>query len=185
MPTTLTTRTRGRLATRPHNRLTNQPKLFYRIQEAANLTGLKPSVLRYWETEFRELRPEKDASDQRRYRQSDLEVILAIRKLLYEDRFTIKGARARLREELRRMRQGGAAPAPADVEAQRPAEVVAEAEAEAEAPVEIARPAEPIPSMTEFRTQPKPSGLDPRKQQLDQSLRKLRSEVNALLSMLS
>lgn len=79
-------------------------KLFYRIQEVAKLTGLKPYVLRYWETEFKELAPAKDGSDQRRYRQADIEVVLAIRKLLYEDRFTIEGARKRLREELRRVR---------------------------------------------------------------------------------
>lgn len=83
-------------------------KLFYRIQEVAKMTGLKPYVLRYWESEFKELAPDKDASDQRRYRQSDLEVIQAIRKLLYEDRFTIQGARKRLRAELARMRDGGA-----------------------------------------------------------------------------
>lgn len=79
-------------------------KLFYRIQEVSKLTGLKPYVLRYWESEFKELAPGKDASDQRRYRQADIEVILAIRKLLYEDRFTIEGARKRLKDELRRVR---------------------------------------------------------------------------------
>lgn len=77
-------------------------KLFYRINEVSKMTGLKPYVLRYWESEFPELSPEKDASDQRRYRSRDIEVILAIRKLLYEDRFTIKGARQRLKAELRK-----------------------------------------------------------------------------------
>lgn len=76
-------------------------KLFYRINEVAKLTGLKPYVLRYWESEFPELSPEKDASDQRRYRARDIDTILAIRKLLYEDRFTIKGARQRLKNELK------------------------------------------------------------------------------------
>ena len=77
-------------------------KLFYRINEVAKITGLKAHVLRYWESEFTELSPEKDASDQRRYRRKDIEVIRAIQKLLYEDRFTIKGARKRLRQEMRR-----------------------------------------------------------------------------------
>lgn len=85
-------------------------KLFYRIQEVSKITGIKPYVLRYWETEFRELSPAKDASEQRRYRPSDIEVVFAIRKLLYEDRFTIEGARKRLREELRRMRGQGDSP---------------------------------------------------------------------------
>jgi DNA-binding transcriptional MerR regulator len=80
-------------------------KLFYRINEVAKITGLKPYVLRYWESEFPELSPEKDASDQRRYRTQDIETIFAIRKLLYEDRFTIKGARQRLKDELKQMRR--------------------------------------------------------------------------------
>lgn len=89
-------------------------KLFYRIQEVAKMTGLKPYVLRYWESEFKELAPAKDASDQRRYRQSDIEIIQAIRKLLYEDRFTIQGARKRLRNELQKFR--GAADGDAEPE---------------------------------------------------------------------
>ncbi len=76
-------------------------KLFYRINEVAKLTGLKPYVLRYWESEFPELSPEKDASDQRRYRARDIDTVFAIRKLLYEDRYTIKGARRRLKSELK------------------------------------------------------------------------------------
>ncbi len=87
-------------------------KLFYRIQEVAHMTGLKPYVLRYWETEFPELSPAKDQSDQRRYRQADIDVVMAIRKLLYEERYTIEGARRRLKEELRLTRRGGAAAAP-------------------------------------------------------------------------
>lgn len=76
-------------------------KLFYRIGEVADIVGVKAYVLRYWETEFPELNPEKDGSDQRRYRPRDVHTALAIRKLLYEDRFTIKGARGRLRDEIR------------------------------------------------------------------------------------
>lgn len=76
-------------------------KLFYRIQEVSEITGLKPYVLRYWESEFTELAPEKDANDQRRYRQKDIEIVLRIKDLLYEQKFTIAGARKRLREEKR------------------------------------------------------------------------------------
>jgi len=71
-------------------------KLFYRIQEVSRITGVKPYVLRYWETEFPSLRPEKGPSDQRRYRSEDIELILKIKKLLYEERFTIAGARKHL-----------------------------------------------------------------------------------------
>jgi DNA-binding transcriptional MerR regulator len=84
-------------------------KLFYKIHEVAEITGLKAHVLRYWETEFRELVPPKDGADQRRYRWADIEVVLAIRKLLYEERFTIEGARKRLRDELRQQREPAAA----------------------------------------------------------------------------
>src|SRR5690242_19949791 len=97
-----------------------RPKLFYRIQEVSKLTGLKPYVLRYWESEFKELAPGKDASDQRRYRLADIEVVLAIRKLLYEDRFTIEGARKRLKDELRQLR--GEAPEQRKAAAQKNAE---------------------------------------------------------------
>lgn len=73
-------------------------KLFYRIQEVSRITNLKPHVLRYWETEFKELAPEKDKNDQRRYRQEDIELIFQIKGLLYEDKFTIAGARQQLRK---------------------------------------------------------------------------------------
>ena len=68
-------------------------KLFYRIHEVAEIAGVKPHVLRYWETQFKQLAPEKDRSDQRRYRQLDVDVILRIRRLLYDEKFTIAGAR--------------------------------------------------------------------------------------------
>ncbi len=68
-------------------------KLFYRIQEVAKITELKPYVLRYWESEFPMLSPEKEKNDQRRYRKADIEMILKIKELLYEQKFTIAGAR--------------------------------------------------------------------------------------------
>jgi DNA-binding transcriptional MerR regulator len=73
-------------------------KPFFKIGEAARLCGVKPYVLRYWETEFRSVRPQKTRSQQRLYRKKDLELLLKIRHLLYQERFTIEGARARLRE---------------------------------------------------------------------------------------
>lgn len=97
--------------------VSSQKKLFYRINEVSELTGVKPYVLRYWETEFPELDPEKDASDHRRYRAKDVKTVLAIRKLLYEDRFTIKGARQRLKLELRRMAEAEGSPAEAPLAA--------------------------------------------------------------------
>ena len=73
-------------------------KPYFKIGEAARLCAVKPYVLRYWETEFRSVRPQKTRSQQRLYRRKDVELLLKIRELLYAQRFTIEGARARLRE---------------------------------------------------------------------------------------
>ena len=74
-------------------------KLFYRIQEVSKITGLKPYVLRNWESQFKELTPEKGRNEQRRYRQSDIDTILKIQDLLYNQKFTIAGARQFIRSE--------------------------------------------------------------------------------------
>ena len=76
----------------------NLNKRYYRIGEVSRITGVKPYVLRYWESEFRWMAPQKSRSKQRLYRQRDIEMILLIRTLLYEERYTIAGARQRLRE---------------------------------------------------------------------------------------
>jgi DNA-binding transcriptional MerR regulator len=73
-------------------------KLYYRIGEVSRITEVKPYVLRYWESEFRWMAPQKSRSQQRLYRRRDIEMILLIKRLLYEERFTIAGARRRLRE---------------------------------------------------------------------------------------
>jgi DNA-binding transcriptional MerR regulator len=73
-------------------------KPYFKIGEAARLCGVKPYVLRYWETEFKSVRPQKTRSQQRVYRRRDVELLLKVRHLLYDQRFTIEGARARLRE---------------------------------------------------------------------------------------
>lgn len=73
-------------------------RLYYRIGEVSRLTGLKPHVLRYWETEFRVIKPYKGGSLQRLYRKKDLDLILRIKKLLYEEGFTIAGAKKKIRD---------------------------------------------------------------------------------------
>ncbi|MCH7709867.1 MAG: MerR family transcriptional regulator [Myxococcales bacterium] len=73
-------------------------KLYYRIGEVSKITDVKPYVLRYWESEFRWMAPQKSKSKQRLYRRRDIDMILLIKKLLYEQRFTIAGARKKLRE---------------------------------------------------------------------------------------
>lgn len=76
-------------------------KLFYRINEVSQITGIKPYVLRYWETEFEWLKPQKDTNDQRRYRKEDIDLIQKIKNLLYSEKFTIAGARKQLKEMTR------------------------------------------------------------------------------------
>ena len=71
-------------------------KLFYRIGEMSRLTGLEPYVLRYWETEFPQIKPDKGRSGQRLYKKKDLDTILQIKQLLYKEGFTIAGARKKL-----------------------------------------------------------------------------------------
>ena len=71
-------------------------KLFYRIGEVSRLTGLEPYVLRYWETEFPQLKPEKGRSGQRVYKKEDIERIIHIKQMLYSEGYTIAGARKKL-----------------------------------------------------------------------------------------
>ena len=73
-------------------------KLYFRIGEVSDLVGVKPYVLRYWESEFQDIHPTKSKSGQRLYRRRDVEVLMTIKTLLYEERFTINGARKRLKE---------------------------------------------------------------------------------------
>lgn len=72
-------------------------KLFYRIGEVSRISGLEPYVLRYWETEFAHLRPEKRKSGQRLYTKKDLDNILQVKQLLYQNGYTISGAKKKLR----------------------------------------------------------------------------------------
>jgi DNA-binding transcriptional MerR regulator len=71
-------------------------KLYFRIGEVSRLAGVKPYVLRYWETEFTAIAPKKSGTGHRLYRRKDVEIVLEIKRLLYEKRFTIEGARKAL-----------------------------------------------------------------------------------------
>jgi DNA-binding transcriptional MerR regulator len=88
----------GRSVADARHALESSDKIYYRIGEVAELTGVKPYVLRYWESEFKWMAPGKSRSNQRLYRKQDIETILLIRRLLYEERFTIAGAKRRLKE---------------------------------------------------------------------------------------
>ena len=77
----------------------NQPvakKVYYSIGEVCDLSGLKPHVLRYWETQFDVLNPTKNRAGNRVYRSRDVEVVLLVKKLLYEEKYTIEGANQKL-----------------------------------------------------------------------------------------
>jgi len=71
-------------------------KLYFRIGEVSEILGVEPYVLRYWETEFSQLAPKKSGTGHRLYRRKDVELLLLIKHLLYEERFTIEGARQNL-----------------------------------------------------------------------------------------
>jgi DNA-binding transcriptional MerR regulator len=81
--------------------LESSGKMFYQIREVAEAEGIKPHVLRYWETEFPQLRPEKGSTGQRIYREKDLLLIRRIKKLLYQEKYTIAGAKKRLSGDAR------------------------------------------------------------------------------------
>ena len=87
-------------------------KLYFRIGEVASLCRLPAYVLRFWETEFPHLKPVKSSTGQRMYRKRDVEFVVRIKKLLYENGFTIAGARAQLREETKSERNQNALPFP-------------------------------------------------------------------------
>ena len=76
-------------------------KLYFRIGEVSRLCRLPAYVLRFWETEFPQLRPVKSSTGQRMYRRKDVEAVLRIKKLLYEEGFTIAGARQQLRADVK------------------------------------------------------------------------------------
>ena len=72
-------------------------KVYYKIGEVSRITGVKPHVLRYWESEFKEIKPFKSRSLQRLYRKKDLELLLQIKQLLYDQKYTIAGAKDRIK----------------------------------------------------------------------------------------
>jgi DNA-binding transcriptional MerR regulator len=80
-------------------------KLFFKIGEAAKLAGVEQHVLRYWEDEFEALRPKKNKSGQRFYEKKDVELILEIQRLLYLERYTIAGAKKKMRENKKKSTQ--------------------------------------------------------------------------------
>ena len=73
-------------------------KLYFKIGEVSEITRIQPYVLRYWESEFKTIKPSRTKSKQRIYRKNDVEIILEIKRMLYEEKLTIAGARKKLQE---------------------------------------------------------------------------------------
>lgn len=96
-------------------------RLFFRIGDVADLAGVKPYVLRFWESEFPMIQPQKSASGHRVYRRTDVETVLLIKRLLYVERYSIEGARKKLKDlkkggELKQARSEQVAPKVTDAE---------------------------------------------------------------------
>ncbi|HHS50857.1 MAG TPA: MerR family transcriptional regulator [candidate division Zixibacteria bacterium] len=87
-------------------------KMYYSITEVANLAGLKPHILRYWETEFSILHPKKNRAGNRAYREKDIEIVKLIKTLLYSEGYTIEGAK----RQIRKLRADGYKPGETPIE---------------------------------------------------------------------
>ena len=142
-------------------------KLFFKIGEVCELAGVQAHVLRYWESEFPMLAPQKNRAGQRVYRKRDVEMALRIKELLYEDQYTIAGAKKRLTNELR---GGGKLKVVGADEGGQPES----------APVEFNNESEllPPPTATYTRT------VAPRTAEERQGLKQLASELRELLALL-
>lgn len=99
-------------------------KLFYKIGEVSRLTGVESYVLRYWETEFPFLKPRKNKSGQRVYIKKDLEMILQLKRMLYQERYTIEGVRKKFGHTLSRLPDQKHGLAPAQPDQQRPVNAI-------------------------------------------------------------
>ena len=95
---------------KPSQEIVIPDKLFFRIGEVSKLCALPAYVLRFWETEFPQLKPNKSNTGQRIYRRKDVENIVRVKKLLYEEGYTISGARQFIKSESKRDRAQGALP---------------------------------------------------------------------------
>jgi DNA-binding transcriptional MerR regulator len=137
-------------------------KLFFKIGEVCELAGVQAHVLRYWESEFPMLAPQKNRAGQRVYRKRDVEMALRIKELLYEDQYTIAGAKKRLTNELR----GGKL------------KVVGEEDGH----VESTAAAEPVNGSSPSANYPRT--VAPRTAEERQSLKQLASELREVLSLL-
>jgi DNA-binding transcriptional MerR regulator len=149
-------------------------KLYFRIGEVSELAKLPTYVLRYWETEFGQLRPTKSSTGQRMYRRKDVECVMHIRRLLYEEGFTIAGARERLREEQRQPRAAAPVATPVPIDSVAPP-----------APLVATAPAATKPAQAD-EAQPSlfPHSASTTDAATQEELRRVRHQLSELLAML-
>ncbi|MDR0330727.1 MAG: MerR family transcriptional regulator [Chitinispirillales bacterium] len=83
-------------------------KMYYSISEVCAMTGLEPHVLRYWETEFSKLRPKKNSAGKRAYREKDIELVNQIKRLLYDEKYTLDGAKKKIAGDRRSLKEADA-----------------------------------------------------------------------------
>lgn len=103
-------KTKNGAKTKSNGEIVIPEKLYFRIGEVAELCGLPAYVLRFWETEFPQLKPTKSSTGQRMYRRADVESVVRIKSLLYDQGFTIAGARAHLKAEAKAAREQNVLP---------------------------------------------------------------------------
>jgi DNA-binding transcriptional MerR regulator len=142
-------------------------KLFFRIGEVCELAGVQAHVLRYWESEFPMLAPQKNRAGQRVYRKRDVEIALRIKELLYEDQYTIAGAKKRLANDLRNGNK---------------LKVISADGVEENTAAEPSRPPAPMPTSPVSRTAF--TADIPRTAEDRKALKQLASELRELLSLL-
>ena len=152
-------------------------KLYYKIGEACKLLDIQPYVLRYWETEFTSLSPSKSKSGQRTYTEEDLKVIGRIKELLYEEGFTIAGAKKRLEGELE---GGGLKPL-------RPVDLSAKAKPKKKTPAKAKKAAkEEVPEKAEEPPAPAKGGEadSGRVKELEAGIEKAMKQAQDILALL-
>ena len=166
-------------------------KLFFKIGEVCDITGVQAHVLRYWESEFPMLAPQKNRAGQRTYRKRDVEMVLRVKELLYEDQYTIAGAKKKLTSEIR-----GASKLKVVTPDMNAATVAAEVAAE-EFRTDTAAPAlsqmQPAPNLPSTLTAPSYASdreiapveaTTPLTDERRAALRRLREQMRELLTML-
>jgi DNA-binding transcriptional MerR regulator len=162
-------------------------KLFFKIGEVCDITGIQAHVLRYWESEFPTLAPQKNRAGQRTYRKRDVEMVLRIKELLYEDQYTIAGAKKRLTNEIRGASKLKVVTPEMGAQALNaqpaPPQLVAAPEAE-EPPHDFedvhAEPAPPPPAQDAYPARPEPPQTDEGRA----ALRRLREQLRDLMLLL-